>query len=140
MAKEKNEIQIISGSIPLEIYQNLRIECGLSPKSREAATIGLKNTVHAVLLKSEDASIGMGRIIGDGGCFCQVVDICVHPDFQGMGLGKLIMENLTQFIKNELPSSCYVSLIADGHASYLYQKYGFKDTLPESRGMYLKVD
>lgn len=45
----------------------------------------------------------MGRLIGDGGCFCQLVDICNLPDFQGKGLGQLIMKNLVSYVPNHLP-------------------------------------
>ena len=82
--------------------------------------------------------IGMGRVIGDRGCFCQVVDICVIPERQGRGIGNLIMDKITQYIQTHLPKSCYVSLIADGDASYLYEKFGFKGTLPKSKGMFIK--
>jgi len=81
----------------------------------------------------------MGRIIGDGGCFCQVVDICVLPAYQGQSIGKMIMQNIADFIYTQLPPTCYVSLLADGEAYRLYAQYGFKETYPESRGMYLRV-
>ena len=92
------------------------------------------------MLKEGGKVVGMGRVIGDGGCFCQVVDICVIPGRQGKGLGKLIMKNITEFIKTSLPKSCYTSLIADGDAFYLYEKFGFQDTLPESKGMYFRKE
>lgn len=129
---------MLENQIPLEVYQNLRTASGLSAKTKVAAEIGLKNSIYSVLLKKQDECIGMGRIIGDGGCFCQVVDICVLPEFQGQGLGKLIMKRIVDFIKMKLPASCYVSLIADGDAMYLYEQLGFQETLPASRGMYLK--
>ncbi|MFT3904365.1 MAG: GNAT family N-acetyltransferase [Niabella sp.] len=129
---------VIENQIPIEIYQNLRIACGLSGKTYEASQIGLKNSIHSVMIEFEGKIIGMGRIIGDGGCFCQIVDISILPEYQGRGLGKLIMKNLSDFINDKLPESCYVSLIADGNASFLYEKFGFKDTMPESKGMYLK--
>ncbi|MGH1365875.1 MAG: GNAT family N-acetyltransferase [Calditrichia bacterium] len=125
--------------IPASTYQSLRKACGLSSKSGLAAKTGLANSLASVLVKNEeDEPIGMGRVIGDGGCFCQIVDICVLPELQGKGIGKLIMEKLMEFIST-LPDTCYVSLIADGNANRLYEKYGFQDTLPESRGMYFKV-
>lgn len=130
--------KIIEQQIPVETYRSLRVDCGLSAKSVEASEIGLKNSVHSVMIEHENSVIGMGRIIGDGGCFCQIVDICIHPQFQGRGLGKLIMKNLTDFIQNHLPESCYISLLADGDASFLYEKFGFKDTLPQSKGMFLR--
>lgn len=125
-------------TISLETYLNLRKESGLSAKTEEAGRIGLKNSVCEVLVldPASQQPVGMGRIIGDGGCHCQITDICVLPADQGKGIGKLIMEKLMEFIKNELPVSCYISLIADGDASFLYEKFGFKDTMPASKGMY----
>lgn len=134
-----NKLTIIENTIPIETYKKLRVSSGLSAKTTEAAEIGLANSLHSVMITNEDNEvIGMGRIIGDGGCFCQIVDICVLPEYQGQGIGKLIMENLMSYIKNKLPESCYISLIADGDADKLYAKYGFKDTMPKSKGMALK--
>lgn len=133
-------IKIIKNKLPPEVYRHLRVISGLSVKSLEAAEIGLANSLYTILLQRGEQAVGMGRLIGDGGCFCQVVDICVHPDEQGKGLGKLIMQSLTTYIHENLPATCYVSLIADGDASFLYEKFGFRDTLPVSKGMYLKVE
>ena len=132
-------IHLSNQRIPTSTYQQLRILSGLSPKSDQAAEIGLNHSLHCVLLKNEnDLPIGMGRIIGDGGCFCQVVDICVLPEYHGKGLGKMIMQNIMDFIEKELPESCYISLLADGKAHELYAKLGFRETLPESRGMFIR--
>jgi len=132
-------IKIIENKLPAEIYRHLRVISGLSVKSVEASEIGLPHSLYTILLQKGEQAVGMGRLIGDGGCFCQVVDICVHPDEQGQGLGKLIMQTLTTYIHKNLPATCYISLIADGDASFLYEKFGFRDTLPASKGMYLKV-
>ncbi len=50
------------------------------------------------------------------GCFCQVVDICVLPPFQGHGLGKRIMGRIMKYIDEVLPATCYDSVVADGDA------------------------
>lgn len=131
-------MEIIEERIPLVIYQKMRVDCGLSAKTDAACEIGLRNSIFSIMIKEEGKVVGMGRVIGDGGCFCQVVDICVAPEKQGKGIGKIIMKRISEFIKNKLPKSCYTSLIADGEASFLYEKFGFQDTLPESKGMYIK--
>lgn len=131
-------MKIEFSEIKISVYQHLRTACGLSNKSDEAAATGLANSLTSVLCKDGETPIGMGRVIGDGGCFCQVVDICVLPEYQGRGLGKRIMEKLIEYIQT-LPDTCYVSLIADGEAHQLYAKYGFKNVQPDSRGMYLKI-
>jgi len=80
----------------------------------------------------------MGRVIGDGGCFFQVVDIAVLREHQGKGLGKRIMGEILRFIETHVPESGYVSLIADGPAQDLYAQFGFVHTAPRSVGMAYK--
>lgn len=118
-------------------YQLLRVAAGLSAKSTDAAAKGLPNSLFAVQVLLGDEVVGMGRIIGDGGCFFQVVDIAVLPAHQGKGLGKRIMREIMQFIETDVPPSAYVSLIADGQAQDLYAQFGFRHTAPASVGMAL---
>lgn len=119
-------------------YCRLRSVSGLSPKTAEAAARGLPNSVFAVQVLQGDEIVGMGRIIGDGGCFYQVVDIAVLPAHQGRGLGKLIMREIMRYIEEQVPASAYVSLIADGQAQNLYAQFGFTHTAPKSVGMAMK--
>ena len=83
--------------------------------------------------------VGMGRIIGDGGCAFQIVDIAVHPDHQRQGVGNEGMERLIDRLRKHAPRSAYVSLIADGEAANLYERFGFKATAPRSIGMSLRL-
>nr|WP_280520031.1 GNAT family N-acetyltransferase [Rhizobium cremeum] len=116
----------------------LRHVSGLSPFSREAAEKGLPNSIFGVCLMRGEEVVGMGRIIGDGGCFFQVTDIAIDPVHQGRGLAKRIMQALSDFIAT-LPKSAYVSLIADVPANRLYAQFGFEETAPRSVGMARKV-
>ncbi|MFE1272486.1 GNAT family N-acetyltransferase [Streptomyces sp. NPDC058757] len=127
------------GSPPVEVYLRLRVTSGLSAKTVEAAEAGLPNTWHGVTVLCGDEPVGMGRVIGDGGCFFQIVDICVVPQHQGRGLGKRIMAELMGELERRAPDGAYVSLIADGDARFLYEKFGFRQTAPASVGMYLAV-
>ncbi|WP_081387864.1 MULTISPECIES: GNAT family N-acetyltransferase [Paenibacillus] len=121
----------------VEQYLALRKEAGLSEMSVEGAAIGLPCSIFAVTLYEENNLIGMGRVIGDGGCFFQVTDIAVKPSHQGRGLGKLIMREIREFL-NTVPDKAYVSLIADGEALKLYAQYGFESVMPRSQGMFLR--
>ncbi|WP_319592823.1 GNAT family N-acetyltransferase [Salicibibacter halophilus] len=80
--------------------------------------------------------IGMGRVIGDGGAFFQIVDIVVKPSYQGQDLAKVIMKDLMDFLDKNTYSGSYVSLIADGGADKLYEQFGFSYTYPRSQGMF----
>jgi ribosomal protein S18 acetylase RimI-like enzyme len=119
----------------VQTYQALRVGSGLSRKTDEAAVRGLPNTLFAVQILHDSQPVGMGRVIGDGGCFFQVVDIAVLQEHQGKGLGKRIMGEILKFIEAHVPVSGYVSLIADGQAQDLYAQFGFVQTAPRSVGM-----
>ena len=81
----------------------------------------------------------MGRIVGDGGCNFEVVDIAVLPDCQRRGIASKIMLSLMDYLRANAPKTAYVSLIADAGAPTLYRKFGFKPTAPESIGMALRL-
>jgi GNAT superfamily N-acetyltransferase len=116
-------------------YVRLRAACGLSPMSTAAAERGLPNSLFAVQVLHAGEAIGMGRVIGDGGCFYQVVDIGVLPAHQGRGLGKRIMAAIAAWLQACCSDTGYVSLIADGEARRLYAQFGFVETAPASVGM-----
>ncbi|KZP26465.1 N-acetyltransferase GCN5 [Athelia psychrophila] len=108
----------------VETYLDLRLRSGMSPKSHSAAaTEGTAETTLEL-----PTTVGMGRIIGDGALFFQVVDIAVLPAHQGKGLGKWIMKELESWIVENVPPTGYISLGADGKAKALYAQYGFIET------------
>jgi GNAT superfamily N-acetyltransferase len=119
----------------VETYRALRSGSGLSQKTPEAAERGLPRSLFAAQVLAGVTPIGMGRIVGDGGCFFQVVDIAVLKEHQGKGIGKMIMKEIMQYIETNVPESGYVSLIADGEAHKLYARFGFAFTAPASVGM-----
>jgi Acetyltransferase (GNAT) family. len=122
----------------VSVYNALRTGAGLSAKTEDAAIRGLPGTLFAVQMLYGDQPIGMGRVIGDGGCFYQVVDIAVLPGHQGKGLGKHIMREIMGYLDANVPPSGYVSLIADGKAQELYAQFGFEPTAPAGVGMAYK--
>lgn len=131
----ESAIRLVDEKTSMDEFRMLREQSGLSGKTEAAAIAGLAGGLFAVTLRDDDKAIGMGRIIGDGGCHYQVVDIAVLPDYQGQGWGKAIMARLKGWIDENVPESGYVSLIADGEAKQLYAQYGFTETAPASVGM-----
>lgn len=122
----------------VETYRTLRSGSGLSGKTIEAAERGLPRTLFAVQVLDGASPVGMGRVVGDGGCFYQVVDIAVLKEHQGKGIGKMIMTEIVKYLEANVPESGYVSLIADGKAQNLYARFGFVHTAPSSVGMVFK--
>lgn len=120
-----NEYALVEQFPDTADYIRLRVAAGLSRKSPQAAGRGVAGTLHGVSILRDGELIGMGRIIGDGGCFYFVVDIAVAPAHQGRGLGKRIMAALDAWLRANAPETAHVALFADGEARHLYAKFGF---------------
>ena len=136
-----DDYTIIHTTPSVEDYISLRTLTGLTLKTTQAATVGLANTLFAVQIahsSPQTTIVGMGRMIGDGGCFFQIVDIAVLPAHQHKGLGKMIMSELKHWMDKNIPESGTVLLFADGRANELYKQFGFVETsslTPSSVGM-----
>ena len=132
---------LVKQDIPdVATYTQIRLEAGLSRKSVAAATTGLKNSLFGVVVYHKETPVGIGRVVGDGGCFFEVVDIAVIPAHQKRGVGDLIMKAIMNYIHETAPSTAYVSLMADHHTPHFYERYGFKlSEMPKAAGMSLRI-
>lgn len=118
-----------------EEYVALRAQVGLGARTCEAARRGLAGGLHAVTVRDGGRLVGMGRVVGDGGCFAQVVDIAVAPSHRRRGLATEIVRRLLAWCDAALPPSCFLSLIADPGAERLYERAGFDRRLGMGRSV-----
>jgi len=129
----------ISVEVPsAEEFLSLRASAGMGPRSPKGVGQGLGNELYCVVLRTNDGDelVGMGRVVGDGGTVFHICDMVVKPEWQMKGGGTMIMDALMGFIEDLGVSDAYVNLIADVEG--FYEKWGFKPTLPRSKGMFLK--
>lgn len=117
----------------IDDYLDIRRRAGLSAKSREGAAKALPNSVFSVHITCGEEAVAMGRIVGDFGCWLQIVDIAVVPEHQGKGLGRRIMSEVMEFITSNSLPGVYVSLLTDNPG--FFEPFGFKPTAPPYEGM-----
>jgi GNAT superfamily N-acetyltransferase len=118
-------------------YLLLRERAGLSPKRQdqaEAALGGSWAAVH-VVHEADGSTVGMGRVLGDGGWYFHVVDMAVLPEHQRRGLGDSILTALLDRIRRAAPEGAFVNLIADPPGRKLYARHGFTPTAPDAISM-----
>ena len=122
-----------------EEYMTLREAANMTPRNIKGAAKGLGNELFSVLLinKENEEIIGMGRIIGDGGTVFQICDMAVISEWQIHGGGTMIINAFMAFIEKQNVDRAYINLIAD--VDNFYEKWGFKPTDQESKGMYLRT-
>jgi GNAT superfamily N-acetyltransferase len=119
-------------------YNDVRRAAGLTVKNEAAAERGLANTLYAVCIMHDETVVGIGRVIGDGGLFYDIVDIAVVEGHQGKGVGKMIMDALMNYIDAHAPPTSLVCLMANKGIAPFYERYGFKAREPDMPGMVIR--
>jgi len=139
-AKLPDAYRLISTVPAVSDHLKLRERAGLSTMTRRQAEAGLRGSWTAchVVHEPSGETVAMGRVIGDGGCFFQVVDMAVLPEHQRRGIGDTVLAHLLDRIRGAAPGA-YVSLLADPPGRRLYAKHGFRETAPSSVGMALRL-
>jgi GNAT superfamily N-acetyltransferase len=82
----------------------------------------LKNSHGLITAWDGDKLVGLGNSISDGYLAVYYSHLLVHPDYQGKGIGKTIMDKL-QVKYSKFHQQV---LIADGRAIDFYEKCGFE--------------
>ncbi len=124
----------------VEEFQSLRAAADMAERSRAAVEQGLPNSLYGAVAVHEptDETVGMARVVGDDGAVFHVCDMAVHPDHQRQGLGSRLMEAVLAYVEATAPPNAYVNLVAD--VDGFYERFGFEETRPASKGMYLRTD
>jgi GNAT superfamily N-acetyltransferase len=133
--------RLVEGPPSADDYVMLRVRAGLTPcrpEQADAAIAGSWAAVHVVHRSNQ--TVGMGRMIGDGGWYFHVVDMAVLPDHQRRGLGDAILTALLDRVRAGAPAGAYVNLLADPPGKKLYERHGFVATAPHSVGMARRLD
>ncbi|HST51874.1 MAG TPA: GNAT family N-acetyltransferase [Pyrinomonadaceae bacterium] len=129
---------VVERTPTVEEYNRVRGAAGLSVKNEVAARRGLANTLFGVCVEYDGVAVGIGRVIGDGGLFYDIVDVAVVAEHQKQGVGKLIMDALMSYVDANAPPTSLVCLMSNKGVAPFYERYGFKARDPEMPGMVIR--
>ncbi len=120
-------ITLKENSLELNTYLELRASVGWKLLQERQATRALENSLITVTAYDGDKPVGMGRIVGDGAVICYVQDLVVRPEYQKLGVGKIIMEHLIKFVSEikEKDSEIMMCLMCAKGREHFYEKFGF---------------
>ena len=111
----------------VDTYLQLRKAVGFKPLTRTQAKKALDASLYIVCVYKDAQIVGMGRVVGDGAVICYVQDLMIHPDYQGMGIGGAIIEDLKAYvygIMEEGTEMMFDLMCAKGRERF-YEKHGF---------------
>lgn len=79
-----------------------------------------ENSQVVVFVFDDDSMVGFGRAISDDAKQAVIYDVAVQPEYQGKGIGKMIMESILE----RLPG-CNILLYANPGKEDFYKQLGF---------------
>jgi len=95
----------------------------------------INNSWYAISIFHEKKLIGFGRVISDGVHHALIVDLIIHPDYQGKKLGSQLLERLVKMCRaNNIRD---VQLFAAKDKFDFYEKFGFEKRPINAPGMQL---
>ena len=129
-------------TLTINEYYNLLNVLGWKTPSKRLLKISLDNGIN-VKYKLDGKTIGMVRYVSDGGYAGLIMDVIVHPDYQGNGYGTEMIDYLINYLKSNIQDDeelLILLLSAPGKQTF-YSKFGFKikkEVVEDGMYMWLK--
>ena len=102
----------------LELYKSVEWSSADKP---ELLIPGLKNSHHLILAYHNDELVGLGNALSDGFLVVYYPHLLIKPNYQGFGIGYMIMEKFQEKYKDFHQQI----LVAVAESVPFYEKCGF---------------
>ncbi|MBR4200627.1 MAG: GNAT family N-acetyltransferase [Oscillospiraceae bacterium] len=96
--------------------------------SREQVSLALEHSIFRIGVYDGEQIVAMARMIGDLGMCYYIKDVVVRPEYQGRGIGRMLMDALLKYIRENGVSGTdiAVELCAMPDKMPFYEKFGFR--------------
>lgn len=123
-------------SISCSDYNHLRKSVGWDEIAVKQAQTGINNSACIVSAICKGKTVGMARVVSDGGYVVLLVDVIVLPEFQGKGIGKTMLNKVMEYIKSSLAEGegVFVNLMAAKGKEAFYKQFGFMERPTDQLG------
>ena len=115
------KIKLGTKDINWQAVVELLKETGMGYCAADVHRRAFENSHTVVFVFDNDLLVGFGRAISDGEYQAALYDIAVSPDYQGLGIGKIIVQDIINHIPN-----CNFILYASPGKEKFYEREGFK--------------
>lgn len=116
-----------TNTISVEAYNELRASVDFIVIRPNRARLALEHSLFILAAWDGDRPVGMARIVGDGGYVYFICDVIVRPAYQSHGLGRRIIEQALQWLKEQVDEgeTIMVNLMSAFNKEPFYEKLGF---------------
>lgn len=107
---------------------------GMSYVDEELHRKSFENSYTVVFIFDNEKLIGFGRAISDALRQSAIYDLAILPEYQGLGIGKLIIENIV----NNTPTCNFILYASPGKEGF-YEALGFSK-LKTGMGLFINTE
>ena len=135
-------IEYRENALTADEYLMLERQMGEVLTTKEQAERAIANQLFSITAIKDHQIIGIARLLGDGAIYWYVNDVWVLPQYQGMGIGRNMVQKLIQYVKEKSIPGTSVSLCllsAKGKEGF-YEKMGFLRRPHESEGAGMEME
>ena len=124
-----------SNELSVEDYCILRKSVGWADVSPTIVSQALNKSDYIISASVGSVKVGMARVMSDG-TQALVMDVIVHPDYQGNGIGNFMMNGIMEYLHNSLHDGQHllVNLNSTKGRESFYIQYGFEIRPSENFG------
>lgn len=114
-------------TLTIEEYYYLLNSVDWKTPTERLLKISLENGIN-VKYVLDGKTIGMARYVSDGGYAGLIMDVIVHPNYQGNGYGTELIQYLVNYLKSNLQENeeLMIQLLSAPGKQNFYSKFGFK--------------
>ena len=126
---------IKNAAVSSDDYNDLREKSGIgNRKSKKNAEVAIENSLFITSIYDGDKLIAMARVVGDGAISLVVTDVMVDSNYQKNGLGRVLMNEVSNYLVENYDEDSYIILLANTPYDKFYEKFNFKE-FPNKKGM-----
>ncbi len=109
--------------------------------SLEQTRLAMEHTLFRVSVFDGDKIVAMARMNGDMGLDYYIKDVIVRPEYQGRGIGRMLINELLKFISENgvKDTDIFVELCAMPDKIPFYEKFGFSANEAQRLRMMYKI-
>ncbi|MDF2176918.1 GNAT family N-acetyltransferase [Aliiglaciecola sp. CAU 1673] len=115
-------------------FNALREKVGWDSVDPALAKASLAHPLFHVVVRDQQKLIGMARVVGDGYLYFYIQDVVVDPDYQSLGIGKMLMDKIESYLARAAKPGATVGLLAAKGKEAFYRRYGYLERDGEALG------
>lgn len=121
------QYMILDNQLQAEDFIRLFAGAGWGELPWDMVETSLANSYATFSVKSGDKVIAMARLLGDGAMSFFLKDFVVEPEYQGSGIGRVLLIHVEEYIRAQLKPGWegYLQLVSSKGKEGFYQKLGY---------------